>query len=92
MRRPLAVVALSLLGSPLAAQASGGMQWKFANLQQGYCINFLVSPADAPGVLPSDAQPIRLDGMTDPPPVFLRVLQDQPEYASWMPAAVCSHT
>ena len=34
------------------------MQWKFTNLQQGYCINFLVSPADAPGLLPDDAQPV----------------------------------
>jgi hypothetical protein len=40
-------------------------------------------------VLPNDAQPVRLDAMLDPPPVFARVLQDQPEYASWMPAAVC---
>jgi len=87
MRRLAAIVVLTILPVSLAAQ--GGMQWKFGNLQQGYCITFLVSPADAPGVLPDDAQPTRLDGMTDAPPALARLLQDQPEYGSWMPAAVC---
>jgi hypothetical protein len=40
-------------------------------------------------VLPEDAQPVRLDAMTDAPPVLARVLTDQPEYAGWMPAALC---
>ena len=87
MRRLLAVVALAVVPVPLAAQ--GGSLWRFGNLQQGYCITFLVSPADAPGVLPDDAQPVRLDAMSDAPPALARVLQDQPEYGSWMPAAVC---
>lgn len=86
--RCLAPVAfLAFLASPLAAQ--GGLHWNFANLQQGYCITFLVSPADAPGLLPSDAQAVRLDAMKNAPAVLARVLADQPEYAAWMPAAVC---
>jgi len=87
MRCLLLAAGLTSLAAPLAAQ--GGLQWKFTNLQQGYCINFLVSPSDAPRLIPGDAQPVRLDAMTDPPPALLRVLQDQPEYGSWMPATVC---
>ena len=87
MRCLMLAAVLTSLAAPLAAQ--GGLQWKFTNLQQGYCINFLVSPSDAPRLIPGDAQPVRLDAMTDAPPALLRVLQDQPEYGSWMPAAVC---
>jgi hypothetical protein len=88
--RLLAPVALLLaLAAPAAAQGKGGLRWQFSNLQQGYCINFLVSPSDAGSVLPDDAQPARLDAMTDASPAFARVLQDQPEYGTWMPAAVC---
>ena len=89
MRPLVAVAVLALLAPPVAAQGDGGPGWKFANLQQGYCINFLVSPADAPGLVPGDAQPVRLDAMADAPAALARVLQDQPEYGSWMPAAVC---
>ena len=88
MRGLAALAALIALGRPLAAQG-GEAAWKFSNLQQGYCITFLVSPEDAPGLLPDDAQPVRLDAMPDPTPVLARVLADQPEYGSWMPAAVC---
>jgi hypothetical protein len=89
MRALAAFALLSTVAAPLAAQDKGGLQWKFGNLQQGYCINFLVSPTDAPGVLPNDAQPVRLDAMSDAPPALARVLKDQPEYGAWMPAAVC---
>ena len=88
MRRLTALAVLVALGRPLSAQDGDGA-WRFSNLQQGYCITFLVSPDDAPGVLPGDAQPVRLDAMTDVTPVLARVLADQPEYGSWMPAAVC---
>ena len=69
------------MAAPRAAQGGDGA-WQFSNLQQGYCITFLVSPDDAPGVLPGDAQPVRLDAMTDATPVLARVLADQPEYGS----------
>jgi hypothetical protein len=83
------VTVLAALGRPVAAQDKGDGTWKFGNLQQGYCITFLVSPEDAAGVLPSDAQPVRLDAMAKPTPVLARVLADQPEFGTWMPAAVC---
>lgn len=81
----------ALAGLGVLATGGGGDDppWQFGNLQQGYCITFLVSPEDAPGVLPQDAQPGRLDAMTDPSPVLARVLADQPEYGTWMPAALC---
>ena len=44
MRFAVTVAALVTLVAPLAAQGDGGLKWKFTNLQQGYCINFLVSP------------------------------------------------
>ena len=86
-----AMVGLGCLTVPLASSAGGGADgpWQFGNLEQGYCITFLVSPEDAPGVLPDDSQPVRLDAMSDPTPVLTRVLADQPEYAAWMPAALC---
>lgn len=89
MRGLLALATLVSLTAPVAAQDKGDGSWKFSNLQQGYCITFLVSPEDAPGMLPSDAQPVRLDALAKPAPVLVRVLADQPEYGTWMPAAVC---
>jgi hypothetical protein len=89
MRCLAALAFLAALAAPAAAQEGDGSHWRFGNLQQGYCISFLVSPADAPGVLPDDAQPARLDAMTDASPVLARVLKDQPEYGTWMPAAIC---
>lgn len=89
MRRLIPVALLVALAVPAAAQEKAGAGWHFSNLQQGYCISFLVNPSDAPSVLPDDAQPVRLDAIADPSPVFARVLQDQPEYGTWMPAAVC---
>jgi hypothetical protein len=90
MRRLVAAVALMAMPGPLAAQGAGeGTPWQFSNLQQGYCITFLVNPEDARRLLPEDAQPVRLNAMTDAHPVLARVMADQPEYGSWMPAAVC---
>lgn len=89
MRRLAACAALVALGRPVAAQGGTDGAWQFSDLQQGYCITFLVSPEDAPGVLPDDAQPVRLNAMADAAPVLARVLADQPEYGAWMPAAVC---
>ncbi len=89
MRALAALAVLLALGRPLAAQGGNEGAWQFSNLQQGYCITFLVSPEDAPGVLPDDAQPVRLNATTDASPVLARVLADQPEYGAWMPAAVC---
>ena len=84
------LLALGCLTVPVAPGGAGPDEpWQFSNLEQGYCVTFLVSPEDAPGVLPDDAQPVRLDAMTDQPPVLSRVLADQPEYGSWMPAALC---
>ncbi len=80
---------LTSIAGPLAAQGKETPLWQFGNLQQGYCIHFLVSPADAGSVLPDEAQPVRLDAMADAPPALIRVMQDQPEYGAWMPAAVC---
>ncbi len=82
-----ALFGLGCLAVPLAPRTDE--RWQFGNLEQGYCITFLVSPDDAPGVLPDDSQPVRLDAMSDPTPVLTRVLADQPEYAAWMPAALC---
>ncbi len=90
MTRLAVLATLTVLAQPLAAQKAGdALSWHFSNLQQGYCIAFLVSPDDASGLLPDDVQATRLDAAPNAPPALLRVLQDQPEYAAWMPAEVC---
>ncbi len=89
MRPVRAVLLLATVAAPSAARAQNEGVWQFSNLQQGYCISFLVSPEDAPSVLPTDAQPVRLNTMADASPILARVLADQPEYGAWMPAAVC---
>ena len=54
MRSLRATLVLAMVASPLAAQAPAptGSTWKFSNLIGAYCINFLVSPEDAPSLLP----------------------------------------
>ena len=91
MRSLRATLLLAMAASPLAAQAPAptGSTWKFSNLIGAYCINFLVSPEDAPSLLPGDASPERLDALKNVHPALARVMADQPEYASWMPGAFC---
>lgn len=90
MKRRILVGLLALAPAATHAQQHAAVDaWQFGNLQQGYCITYLVSPEDAPALLPDDAQPIRLDAMPNAPPILARVLKDQPEYASWMPSFIC---
>ena len=89
MRRRALAGLLALMPAVTHAQEPGADAWQFGNLQQGYCVTYLVSPEDAPALLPEDAQPIRLDAMPNAPPVLARLLKDQPEFASWMPSYIC---
>lgn len=100
MRRTAWTAAVCLLAVALAgagvrtragaAQAGAVREWTFANLLGGFCLEFLADSADARGLLPDGAVPLRAgaQGVTVHP-ALARVIADHPEYAAWTPAEVC---
>lgn len=84
------LLAAGLLGRGGEAQAGGAGEWTFANLMGGYCLEFLAPYEDAQHLLPDDAVPLRANskGMLLHS-ALARVVQGQPEFATWVPGRVC---
>jgi hypothetical protein len=80
--------ALVALVGPLAAQADEQL-WRFVDAQEGFCIWYLADPAIAPGLVPVGT-PLRPASATASlPDVLLRIVQDEPRFAEWIPAMFC---
>ena len=98
MLRPLPIASMLtaaalLAGGPVAAQrissAPVGATWSLDTLRSGFCVHFLAEPAAAArgvfrGVsqLPASAT----EGLN---PVLRRVVDESPEYATWIPQRFC---
>lgn len=93
MRRPSVQTmvlcgALMALARPLAAQADEQL-WRWVDAQGGFCIWYLADPAVAPGMVPHGT-PLRPASATASlPEVLLRIVQDEPRFAEWIPAVFC---
>ena len=80
--------ALLALARPLAAQADEQL-WRWVDAQGGFCIWYLADPAVATGMVPNGT-PLRPASATASlPDVLLRIVQDEPRFAEWIPAVLC---
>jgi hypothetical protein len=63
--------------------------WQIEGLHTGFCIQFLVDPAQLDVPISRSARPLRADAIDDLSPVLRTVVSTQPEYAAWTPSWVC---
>lgn len=73
---------------PLAAQG-GANDWVFDDARGGFCIWYLTDPEHAPELLPKGSTPRSASSVSNLPAVLRRVVQDEPRFASWIPAVLC---
>src|SRR5690606_28332829 len=84
------LICSALLGliRPLAAQANEQL-WRWVDAQGGFCLWYLADPALAPDLVPPGT-PLRPASATAAlPDVLLRIVQDEPRFAEWIPAVLC---
>lgn len=81
---------LALLATPAALAAQADEQlWRFVDAQGGFCVWYLADPAVAHEVVPAGT-PLRPASATAAlPEVLLRLVQDEPRFAEWVPGVVC---
>ncbi|MBK6421412.1 MAG: hypothetical protein IPJ95_13780 [Gemmatimonadetes bacterium] len=102
-RRPLcagsaAVLLAALLAGPALAAQSGGtlpprepkVAWDLGPTRGGWCVYFLMAPKAAGELLLRGARavPAREDPALQP--ALRRVITDEPTYADWIPAQICT--
>jgi hypothetical protein len=82
-----------LRASPSAAQEDKARRtelvWHLEDLRGGFCIQLLVDSTAVARGLAADLRPIRADQVPDLHPALRRVLQNQPEFGSWIPSRLC---
>ncbi|MES2304011.1 MAG: hypothetical protein V4558_00795 [Gemmatimonadota bacterium] len=81
------VMIVSLAGA-LAAQEKE-MRLSFTEARGGYCISYLIDPAVAAELAPAGAALSPAGKATSLSPFLARVIQDEPQFAAWIPAAIC---
>ena len=75
-------------GGGLAAQSTEQL-WRWIDGQGGFCIWYLAAPDIAPALV-SPGTRLRTVGETQGlPPVIIRIVQDEPRFAEWIPGSVC---
>lgn len=86
----------AVAASLLLALAAGALsaQEKEAVLQLGeskgsFCIWFLVDPAIAPALAPAGVTFTTAGSAQGLTPFLARVIQDEPQFGAWIPAAIC---
>lgn len=72
----------------LAAQ-SGEQLWRWIDGQGGFCIWYLADPAVAGELVPQGTRLRTATETSDLPAVIVRIVQDEPRFAEWIPGAVC---
>lgn len=68
---------------------SNELVWQLQDLRSGFCVQLLVDSGTVARGLPPEFHPIRADQLSDLHPTLRGVVQNQPEYASWIPSKLC---
>lgn len=85
----LAALALLVLGvRPAPAQVSEQL-WRWIGGQGGFCIWYLSDPDLAAQLVPAGTRLRTVTETSGLPPILLRIVQDEPRFASWVPGSVC---
>lgn len=83
-----ALIAATLLPAAVGAQDNPPL-WRWVDAQGGFCIWYLADPAIARELMPEGLQARPVSMGTDLPPDLLRIAQDEPRFADWIPGVVC---
>lgn len=83
-----ASVMMLLLFGVVAAQERE-MHLTLTDARGGYCISYLVDPAIATELAPEGTQLALAGKWTGLSPFLARVIRDEPQFAAWIPAAIC---
>jgi hypothetical protein len=63
--------------------------WKLQGLRAGYCVRFLIEPRAAARELRDGFLLLRADQDSTLHPALRKVVETQPEFASWAPSSLC---
>lgn len=63
--------------------------WRWVDAQGSFCIWYLADPAIARELLPDGLEARPVSRGTDLPANLLRIAQDEPRFADWIPGIVC---
>ena len=90
MSRPAVTATAMLLAltGALAAQEKE-LRLTLSEARGGFCISYLADPAVAVGLAPEGAVLAPAGKGAGLSPFLVRVIQDEPQFAAWIPAAVC---
>lgn len=90
MRRmlPLAILAAVAPVAPAGAQVDEQL-WRWVDSQGSVCIWYLADPAMAPGLVPTGTALRPASATASMPESMLRLVQDEPRFAEWIPAVLC---
>jgi hypothetical protein len=84
-----ALLSLALSAAPLAAQADEQL-WRFVDAKGGFCLWYLADPAVAPTLVPAGITLRPASATAALPDVLLRLVQDEPRFAEWIPGMLCA--
>lgn len=86
------VGALALLAPrPVAAQVArnASVHWSLQGLQEGICIDFLVSPSVAAERIGGAGTPLPAESLATAFPALAREVRSDPQYQGWVPGEYC---
>jgi hypothetical protein len=63
--------------------------WQIDGLRTGFCVQFLLDPAQLDVPVSRSARLLRADAIENLSPVLRNVISTQPEYGAWTPSSVC---
>ena len=87
--RGLAVLLTIAVVAPSQAQ-DGRTTWTLTDARGGFCIWYLADPSQVGELLPKGVTAKAAGtGNASLPPLIARVIQDEPQFASWIPGTIC---
>ncbi len=83
-----ALLLWALLPATAAGQGAEPL-WRWIGGQGGFCVWYLADPALAAEVVPAGTRLRAAQETEGLPPVLIRIMQDEPRFAAWIPGTVC---
>lgn len=86
---------LAVQVAPLSAQDErkvNAINWEVGSPKAGWCIQFLMDAESAADGLAKNHRVVHARDVSGLPPAISRLLSDEPEYADWVPAELCTYT
>lgn len=88
IRRLVLLGAALMLAAPVGAQADAQL-WRWVDAQGGFCVWYLADPAIAAELVPPEIRLRPASATASIPEVLLRIVQDEPRFAEWIPGVMC---